>query len=114
MCHLTSVELVSTAVKTLTSLTDHCGPTSGDEAGDLTSDPVSWGTAARLLDSLHLLSRLHLRQGAMREALYYTREGVGLARKVALAAWSVAEYRGMYIYPLLGGPEMWTLLIWTS
>ena len=90
MCHLTSVELVSTAVKTLTSLTDHCGPTSHQE-GDLTSDPVSWGTVARLLDSLHLLSRLHLREGAMREALYYTREGVGLARKMALAAWCVAE-----------------------
>ena len=58
-----------------------------EDSDDLNSDLISWSTLARLLDGLLELSRLHLLQGSVREALYYAREGVSLARKMTLGAW---------------------------
>lgn len=91
MCDVTSVDLVSSAVKTFTSLAHRCGPLpeGGGWREGLSSGPGSWDTLNQLLHGLLQLSSLHLRQAAVREALYYAREGAALARKVALAAWSV-------------------------
>lgn len=55
----------------------------------MSSDAGWWNTLNQLLDGLLQLSSLYLRQAAVKEALYYAREGAALARKMALAAWSV-------------------------
>ena len=93
---LTAQELAASAVKTLISLTEHCSTGvraregRGVEGEVLSSDPQSWSVLVSLLEGLLLLARLHLWRGAMREALYYAREGANLARRMALGAWSAA------------------------
>lgn len=87
---------MGSAVKTLISLTEHCstgvrareGKEEVGEAEVLSSDSQSWFVLVSLLEGLLLLAQLHLLRGAMREALYYAREGANLAMRMTLGAWS--------------------------
>ena len=56
----------------------------GRESGE---DVGVWGVLVGLLDGLLVISRLHVQQGALREALYYAREGGSLAKMMSLGPW---------------------------
>ena len=57
------------------------------QGGECVGDGGVWGVLGLLLDGLLTLSCLLLQQGAVREALYYTREGGHLAKTLSLGAW---------------------------
>ena len=48
---------------------------------------VVWEVLGRLVASQLSLCRLHLHHGALREALYYAREGGSLANMMRLTIW---------------------------
>ena len=96
--HLLPLELAMDAVKLLWQLANHRSvqnkgkndslsidmSTSRDQ---LSCDGMAWSVLLTLLRGLQTTARLHILQGLMAEAYYYSREGAMLARTLQLHGW---------------------------
>ncbi len=86
-----SPELQSVKTKETDVLPSNSAESSRDPPQELSisSSLTAWDTLNRLLQSLETVARIHLVQGAVREAYYFAREGLALTKLLLLHTWYV-------------------------